>query len=275
MSAHMDKTGPPGADRLRLHCLATAIFLLVVITFRSLPVSADEIYFKSGHSSTAVVLNETDTSITFRTELGMLTLGLDKIDFVDKATPEENQALRRKWREDELKKKESMEAKKEALRRFEEEQIARGLVKFEDNWMTPEQRREILDLRDRARRHRRAFEEEQKGKGLQKFQHLWVTAETAKELSDMEKEIESLLADIANQEKVIESLREAMSNAASLEEADGFRDRIETTGTIVAEKNEELERLFQRADDIEAKSIRYVPPDEFLDVLLPEDIEAE
>lgn len=275
MSAHMDRNDPTGNDWLGLRCIIITVFLVVVITFLSLPVSADEIYFKSGHSSTAVVLNETDASITFRTEMGIVTLGHDKIDFVDKATPEENQALRRKWREDELKKKEAQEAKERAHRRFEEEQIAKGLVKFEDKWMKPKRRQEILDLRDQARRHRGAFEEEQKVKGLEKFEHIWVTAETAKELSDIKREIESLLTDIANQEKTVESLRTAMSNVASLEEADAFRERIETTGTMIAEKKEEVGRLVQRAYDIEAESIQYVPPDEFLDVVLPEDIEFE
>ena len=80
---------------------------------------------------------------------------------------------------------------------------------------------------------------------------------------------------IADQEKTVESLRTAMSNVASLEEADGLSERIKTTATLIAEKNKKLDRLFKRADDIEIKSIRYVPPDEFLDVLLPEDIESE
>jgi len=167
MSARMDRNSPTENGWLGLRCIVITVFLFVVITFLSLPVSADEIYFKSGRSSTAVVLNETDTSITFRTEIGMFTLRRDKIDFVDKAPPEENRALRRKWREDKLKKKEAKEAKEEARRRFEEEQIARGRVKFEDKWMKPERRQEILDLRERARRHRRAFEEEQKAKGLE------------------------------------------------------------------------------------------------------------
>ncbi len=85
------------------------------------PISADEIYFKSGYSETAVVIREREASVTFKTEMGMSTVSREKIDFIEEATQEENRAFLKQWRKKELEREAAQEASREAKRRFEED----------------------------------------------------------------------------------------------------------------------------------------------------------
>ena len=263
------KTRGLGPPRPRLS--AAAGLALLVAGVLGPPVAADEIYFKSGYSETAVVIRETEGSLRFKTEIGLSTISMERIDFIEKATQEENQALLKKWREKELRLKEELEKRRKAEKEFEDRQIAKGLIKFEGEWMTPEKRKEILDLRKRARRHRRRFEAEQEAKGLVRFHHIWATPELADELSGMEQEIHRMHEELTTQKRTVESLRSAMLAISSINEADQFSERIEEVNESIAENTEKLNKLLKRADEIEAESVTYVTPEEFVDAVESEE----
>ncbi|UCD59150.1 MAG: hypothetical protein JSV16_08690 [Candidatus Hydrogenedentota bacterium] len=258
-----------GPCRSHLRFFTNAALAIILVAVLNPPLFSDEIYFKSGYSRTAVVIRETEDTITFKTEMGMSTISRDRVDFVEKATQEENRLLFRKWRERELQIKEAREARRAARKRFEDAQKAKGLVKFEGNWMTPEEKGQILELRKRAHEHRRQFEAEQQAKGLVRFQHIWVTAEQAKKLREMEPEIYRLYDEIAAQRRTVGAVRRAMLNVTSLEEADQFSKRIEKINKTIAENTGKLGELLGKADDIEATSVRYNVPEEFLGALSP------
>lgn len=137
--------------------------------------------------------------------------------------------------------------------------------------MTPEKRKEILDLRKRARRHRRRFEAEQEAKGLVRFHHIWATPELADELSGMEQEIHRMHEELTTQKRTVESLRSAMLAISSINEADQFSERIEEVNESIAENTEKLNKLLKRADEIEAESVTYVTPEEFVDAVESEE----
>lgn len=238
-------------------------------------VFADEIYFTSGYSETGVVVRETDDNIRFRTEMGMSTISKEKISFIEKASPKENQLLLKEWNEKKVRRKAEAEARREAERKFEQQQIAKGLVKFEGKWIAPEEKEKVLDTRKRALEHRRKFDAEQKAKGLVPFEHIWVTPEHAEELRRMEPEIYRLYDEITETEQLIESYRSAMLNVSSLEEAEEFSKRIEETNNIIDEKKRALDRLLKRADEIQAMSVIYEMPEEFLGVFPPEEGKAD
>ena len=233
---------------------------------------ADEIYFNSGYSQTGVVIRETETSVRFKTEMGLVTISPEKIDFIDKASDEENQAMLKMWREKALREEEQLEAKREAERNYEIQQIEKGLVKFEDEWMKPERRQEILSLRKEARAHRKQFENRQIEKGLVKFQHIWVTPVVEEQLLEMEEEIESLVDQIQNDKVTVESFRSAMLNAPSLSEAEEFGKKTEKINEAIEGNSKKLNLLFKKADDIEAVSVKYKIPDKYIDALPPEEL---
>lgn len=240
-----------------------AFIFSAFLLFLTQPSLADEIYFQSGYSRTGVVLRETADSITFQTEMGITTVRREKVDFVEKAQPEENRLLRKKWREKEIRLEEAREAKRRAEREFEEAQVAKGLIKFEGTWIKPEEKEEILELRRRAREHRLQFEREQREKGMVKFQHLWVTPEQAQKLREMEPKIYGLYDEIRAERRLVESLRGAMANVQSFEEANKFSDRIKELQASIEEKEERLGELLNKVDEVEAASEKYEVPEEF------------
>lgn len=266
-----DTSGRRDIGRLSLRRLPPAgILALLLAAFPCPQVSADEIYFKSGYTQTAVVIRETETSVRFKSDLGLSTISREQIDFIEKATEEENRALLKKWREETLHKKAMQEARREAERKFEAEQLAKGLVKFEGEWMPPTRRQEILDLRKRASEHKRRFEAEQRAKGLVKFQHIWVTPSQEKELLEMEAKIYGLHGELTSQQRAVESIRSAMLNVPSIEEAEKLSKRIEEITDSMTENQRKLNDLLKRADEIEAISVKYETPEEFIGVLEPQ-----
>lgn len=271
MSKHM-RTHEKQGVAVRLRRLPVGAVLTMALAGASVsPVKADEIYFKSGYSETAVVIREDKASVRFRTEMGLFTISKEKIDFVDEAAEEENRTLLKTWRDKERRLEEQLEAKREAQRKFEAEQFAKGLIKFEGEWMTPQQRQEALNLRRRARDHRLKFEQEQRERGLVKFQHIWVTPKTEEELLEMEAEIKKLSEELENQNKMVESLRSAMLNINSIEEAEQFSERIEEATESITLNTRKLDRLFKRADEIESLSVQYEAPEEFVGVFPSEE----
>lgn len=252
----------PWNHGLVCHCILLSLVLVVLIGFSSSS-RADEIYFKSGYSHTAVIIHETKDSVTFKTNMGLSTVGRDQIDFIEKATPEENQKIQKKWREEQEKLEEARKARREAEQKFEREQIAKGLIKFEGAWMTPEAKAEILDLRNQAREDRRKFEAAQKKKGLVPYQYLWVTPENAQELRTMEPKIYTLYDQITAWKKRIESLQSGITSVGTMEEADKYSKRIEEINNKIADATKELGDLLKRSDEIEAVSVRYVMPERF------------
>jgi hypothetical protein len=252
--------------RPEFYCFITTVCFLAGTAILT-AASADEIYFKSGYSHTGVIVRETKDSISFKTEMGMSTINREKIDFIEKATPEENQQLLKKWRDQERKLEAAKEARIDAERKFEQEQLAKGNVKFEGKWMTPQEKEHVLDLRTKAREDRRKFEQEQKAKGLVPFQYLWVTPEQAQELRQMEPKIYSLSDDIMTWRKTIDSLRAGLTKVATLEEANKYSERIEDLNKKIEDSNNKLGELLKRADEIEAAGVRYVMPEEYRKVM--------
>lgn len=269
MSGLSEFSGKSGGAPIGRSLSATVLAALALVGVCGLPASADEIYFRNGYSVTAVVIRDTEKSLRFKTEMGLSTISKEKIDFVDQAASEENRALLKKWREKELRLEEQLEARREAQKKFGEEQRSKGLVKFEDEWMTPERQQEIVNLKRRADEHQMQFEDEQRARGLVKFEHIWVTPKIGDELLEMSTAIDRLNEDLKGQAVQVDSLRAAML-VGTLEDADDYSKRIDKVSESIAENNKKLSKLYDRADDIEAISVKYEVPEEFIRVLPPE-----
>ena len=137
-------------------------------------------------------------------------------------------------------------------------------MNFENEWITPGRKQEILDLREQAREHRRQFEAQQREKGMVQFEYLWVTPEHAEELRNMEQEINELHDEIARERQIRAGLVTTITGVSGLEEADQISKRIdELTKSIKDMEVRRLGDLIERADEIEASSVRYVMPEKF------------
>jgi hypothetical protein len=252
--------------------LSVTAFALLAVGSIGPHAVADEIYFTSGYSETGVVVRETETAVKFKTEMGMVTVSREKVSFIEKASDKENQEMLKKWREKALLEEEQMEAKREAQKRYEIEQLKKGFVKFEDEWMTPERRQEVLQKRKEARADKMQFESRQIEKGLVKFQHIWVTPAVEKQLLEMKEQIDQLVEEIEENREEVAAYRNAMLNVNSFNEAEEFGQKVKELDKKISESEKELDMLFKRADDIEAASVRYVTPEEFIEFLPPEEV---
>ena len=201
--------------------------------------------------------------------MGLSTISKEKIDFIDKAPDEENQSLRKKWRKEEVVQQERLEAKRSALRKFEAEQLSKGLIKYEGEWMTPEKRQEALTLRRRSRENIMQFEDDQRQKGFVRFEHIWVTPKLGDELLAMGKTIQELDGELRLQSARRDSLRNTMLKIpiTDTESYDKRIEEIEKISESINKNSRKLEELYRRADDIEAIAVKYDPPEEFRGIL--------
>ena len=80
----------------------------------------------------------------------------------------------------------------------------------------------------------------------------------------MQPEIYGLYDEIVTQRKTLGALRSAMANVTNMDEAERFSERIKGINEAIAKDTKELGKLLDEADEIEAESVRYETPDEFL-----------
>ena len=69
------------------------IFLLVFIA----NASADTIHLKNGRSMDGLITKETDEGVWLKIEFGKVKFGRKEIESIDRASPAENEAMRRQW----------------------------------------------------------------------------------------------------------------------------------------------------------------------------------
>jgi uncharacterized protein (DUF3084 family) len=144
--------------------------------FISVHARGDVIYLKKGGHITGVISSESETLIEIKSSMGTIRLSRGAIAKVVKATAEENRALESQWKQERDKEKEKV---KEA-KRYEEEQRAKGYVKFQGTWISAEK---AYEFEKGIARERDEWEQsfEQQKKELQ---------ETERRLKDTETRLE-------------------------------------------------------------------------------------
>lgn len=81
----------------------------------------------------------------------------------------------------------------EEERKFDQEQVAKGLVKYQDRWMSQEEKRKIVE-EEQARKEKYKnvnYGAVQKGKGLVWYKDRWVTPQERLEMEKTEMKTES------------------------------------------------------------------------------------
>lgn len=138
---------------------------LLTVALVALPsaVAADVIFFKSGTAKTGIVEEETPTTIKIRIEDKVVGISRGSIERIEYATPEENQRLELKWKEERERIEEERKRKQAEQEKREMEQKAKGLVKTGDEWLSPAEleRREQQRIRTEIERQRAAGQQQE------------------------------------------------------------------------------------------------------------------
>lgn len=175
------------AREARVAVMAAAIGCCVFAAGRAL---GDTIYLKKGGHITGVVTKENDASIEIKSNMGTIVLSRGAVAKIEKTSAEENSALEVQWRQERDKEKE----KAKEARRFEEEQRAKGYVKFQGTWVPAE----------------KAYEAES---GIAKQKEDWEKAveQQKKELQDMEKRLKDMEAGLEQRQRDLDFKEQQLS----------------------------------------------------------------
>lgn len=161
--------------------------------FAAVHARGDTIYLKKGGHITGVVAKESEASIEIKSNMGTIVLSRGAIAKIEKTSAEENSALESQWRQERDKEKE----KAKEAKRFEDEQRAKGYVKFQGTWVPAEKAYEAEKGITQEREEWEKTVEQQK----KDFQ------EMEKRLKDMETRLEQRQRDLDYREQQL-SLRE-------------------------------------------------------------------
>src|SRR3990167_3884894 len=103
-------------------------------------VYADTIYLKNGNKVRGIVTKETDKSVELKINQGAkVTFSMDDVKGIERESEEQRAKLEKEWGI-ERNKAEVREITKDV---FEEEQLKKGLVKYKDEWMVPEEKERL------------------------------------------------------------------------------------------------------------------------------------
>jgi hypothetical protein len=125
---------------------ATALALLLLFASSS---RADVVQLVNGKALSGIVTRRTESELDLQVdEEGTVTIATDTIKSVEMQAATDNKELKAKWRADRIK-QEADEAEK---RRYAEAQRAKGLVLYEDEWMTPAEAKQRLAVQEAEER---------------------------------------------------------------------------------------------------------------------------
>lgn len=167
-------------NTIRATLVAAPAIASACVFFAAARAWGDTIYLKKGGHITGVVGKESDTSIEIKSNMGTIVLSRGAIAKIEKAAAEENSALESQWKQERDKEKE----KAKEAKRFEEEQRAKGYVKFQGTWIPAE----------------KAYEAE---KGITKEREEWekTVEQQKKDLQDMERRLRDMEAKLEQRQR--------------------------------------------------------------------------
>ena len=116
------------------------ILIIVLFLFSGQKMFADTIYLKNGNMVKGIVTKETDKSVEMKINPGAkVTFSRDDIKSMEKESEEQHIKLEEEWDIG----KNKTEVREIAKDVFEEEQLKKGLVKYKDQWVTPEEKEKL------------------------------------------------------------------------------------------------------------------------------------
>ncbi len=146
----------------RLRCCEVALRRIILLAILVVIISpadvafADIICLNNGNIIEGIIAQDTEKSLEVEVFLNArITFAKRDIAYVKEGTEKENQALRKKWLEDKKEREEAERIRQE----FEAQQQAKGLVKYQDKWISESEKdklktKEFIDtaLREKIER---------------------------------------------------------------------------------------------------------------------------
>src|SRR3989338_139314 len=116
------------------------ILAAFILLFFSQQIFADTIYLKNGNRLKGIITKETDKSVELKINPGAkVTFSKSDVKSVERDSEEQHAKLEAEW-DIGRNKLEVGEITKDV---FEEEQLKKGLVKYKDKWVTPEEKERV------------------------------------------------------------------------------------------------------------------------------------
>lgn len=117
-----------------------SLSVILIMLFFSQQIFADIVYLKNGNRLRGIIAKETDKSVELKINHGAkVTFSKDDIKSIDRETKEQHAKLEEEW---ELSSNKA-EVKGISKDVFEEEQLKKGLVKYKDRWVTPDEKEKL------------------------------------------------------------------------------------------------------------------------------------
>ena len=158
--------------------------------FVAIHARGDTVYLKKGGHITGVISRESETSIEIKSNMGTIVLSRGAIEKIEMSTAEENRTLESQWKQERDQQREKV---KEA-KRFEDEQRAKGYVKYQGTWIPAE----------------KAYEIE---KGVTKEKEEWEKSveQQKKDLQEMEKRLRDMEARLEQRQREVDFREQQLS----------------------------------------------------------------
>ena len=116
------------------------LFIIFIFLFFAQQIFADIVYLKNGNRLRGIITKETDKSVELKINPGAkVTFSKDDVKSIDRETKEQHAKLEEEWGIG----KNKTEVKEMTKDVFEEEQLKKGMVKYKDNWVTPEEKERL------------------------------------------------------------------------------------------------------------------------------------
>ena len=239
---------------IRLRSWGAVVGLLLAAGPAGTPqAAADVLHLRSGTSQECIILRESTERVSIRTELGDATIDRGKIAAITREPDDRNAMLQKRW--------DAAKAAREARRRAAERKgkverlrrLAMGLVEYEGEWVTLEERtaREEEDLQ--ARVAARELSDEERAAGQYYYYTLWMTPGTYQAIRREEATLNSHRGRILDLYDELDLLNDQIENARALILSDPNLDAAEARAKRVKDLRKQQAAVLKNLDEVVIK----------------------
>lgn len=128
------------------------ISMLLVLALCGSAVFADTIHLKNGNKVSGIITKESEDSVEIKINIGaVVAFSKEDIDRVEKESDGERSKIEEDWEAERAQREEIVA--QEADESFKEEQSEKGLVEYEGEWVTPEEKERLQAASIASERH--------------------------------------------------------------------------------------------------------------------------